>query len=238
MRSDETINKLVSDKYHEITGIKGAPISKTTPGNFMEWAYFHYGRYSFSTPAWWFPADKNKNAEASFLKYAGENKINDVFVPWTEIKHPDFPDKKVEVGGIKPFVTINPPASDLDDLITKNYKFISAIAAMHPELEYLDAKVENAGENIFRVTIKVHNKGVFATCAEVGDFNQWTRIMRISLEPGSGLSFLSGQKVQRIQRLEGDKSAEFSWLISGKGSVKITAGALNVGTITTSLELK
>lgn len=238
MKTDETINKLVSDKYHEITGLKGAPPAKSTPGNFMDWAYYHYGRYSFSTPGWWFPAEKGKNIEASFLKYAEENEMNDVFVPWTEIKHPDIKDKKVEVGGIKPFVMINPPDSNLEDLVTKNYKFITAIAAMHPELEYLDAKIENAGENIFRITIKVHNKGVFATCAEVGDFNQWTRIMRITLEPGSGQSILSGQKIQRIQRLEGDKSAEFSWLISGKGSVKINSGALNVGTITTSLELK
>jgi hypothetical protein len=53
LKSDETINKLVSDKYHEITGAKGAPEAKTAPGNFMEWAYYHYGRYSFSTPAWW-----------------------------------------------------------------------------------------------------------------------------------------------------------------------------------------
>ncbi|MBA4321236.1 MAG: peptidase [Odoribacter sp.] len=237
-RTDEVINKLVSDRYHEITGIKGAPVTKPTPGNFMEWAYFHYGRYSFGTPGWWLPADRVKNAEATFLKYAKDNKINDAFVPWTEIKHPDFPDKKVEVGGIKPFIMINPPADTLDYLISRNYKFLTAIAALHPELEYLDSKVENAGENIFRVTLKVHNKGVFATCAEAGDFNQWTRIMRITLEPGSGQSFLSGQKVQRIQRLEGDKTAEYSWLISGKGSVKVTAGALNVGTITTTLELK
>ena len=238
LRTDETINKLVSDKYHEITGIKGAPNAKNTNGNFMEWAYFHYGRYSFSTPGWWIAADRGKNAEIAFLKYAMDNKLKEVFVPWTEIKHPDFPGKKVEVGGTKPFAMINPPADTLDYLISKNYKFLTTIAAMHPELEYLDPKVENTGENIFRVTLKVHNKGVFATCAEIGDNNQWTRIMRIAIEPGSGQGLLSGQKVQRIQRLEGDKSAEFSWLIRGKGSVKINAGALNVGTITTSLELK
>lgn len=238
MKTDEVINKLVSDKYHEITGIKGAPSTKTTPGNFMEWAYFHYGRYSFSTPGWWLTVERGKNAEVSFLKYTGENKINDVFVPWTEIKHPDFSDKKVEAGGIKPFVMINPPADTLDYLISKNYRFLTVVAAMHPELEYLDQKVENAGEGIFRVTLKVHNKGVFATCAEVGDFNQWTRIMRITLDPANGQNILSGLKVQRIQRLEGDKSQEYSWLISGKGPLKIMAGALNVGTITTTLELK
>ena len=216
MKTDETINKLVSDKYHEITGAKGAPVTNTAPGNFMDWAYYHYGRYSFSTPAWWFPVEKGKNAEAAFLKFAEKNKINDVFVPWTEIKHPDFPGKKTEVGGIKPFAMINPPADTLGNLISKNYKFITAIAAMHPELEFLDIKTENAGENIFRISLKLHNKGIFATCAEAGRNNMWTRIMRISLEPGTGQSILSGEKVQRVDRLEGDATAEFSWLINGK----------------------
>jgi hypothetical protein len=62
--------------------------------------------------------------------------------------------------------------------------------------------------------------------------------MRITTEIAAGQSLLSGQKVQRIKRLEGDQSAEFSWLIMGKGSVKITAGALNAGKITTTVELK
>jgi hypothetical protein len=238
MRTDETINKLVSDKYHEITGAKGAPLAKTTPGNFMEWAYYHYGRYSFSTPAWWFPVEKGKNSEAAFLKFAEKNKINDVFVPWTEINHTDFPGKKTEVGGIKPFVMINPPADTLGDLIAKNYKFITAIASMHPELEFLDIKSENTGENIYRISLKLHNKGIFATCAEVGDINMWTRIMRISLEPDKGQSILSGLKVQRVNRLEGDQSAEFSWLINGKGTLKVIAGALNTGIINTTFELK
>jgi hypothetical protein len=238
LKSDEVINKLVSDKYHEITGVKGAPVTKTDPGNFMDWAYFHYGRYSFSTPAWWFPVERDKNADAAFLKYAAENKIENVFIPWTEIKHPDFPGKKTEVGGIKPFVTINPPAEKLEELITKNYKFIVSIAQMHPELEFLDMKVENKGENIFRLSLKVHNSGIFATCAEAGAMNAWTRLMRINLETADNQMFLSGQKVQRVLRLEGGSSAEFSWLISGKGNVKITAGAVNTGIITTSAELK
>jgi hypothetical protein len=237
-KSDETINKLVSDKYHEITGIKGAPINKQEPGNFMEWSYFHYGRYSFSTPGWWFSTDKEKNPEIAFLKYADENKMDDVFVQWTEVKHPDFPDKKTEIGGIKPFVMINPPEDKISGLVETNYKFILSVAAMHPELEFLDLKPENIGNDVFRLTLKVHNKGIFATCTQLGDRNMWTRIMRISLETEKSQSFLSGEKVQRIPRLEGDSSEEFSWLIMGKGQVKITAGAINTGLITKTVELK
>jgi hypothetical protein len=238
MGSDETINKLVSDKYHEITGAKGAPVTKTSGGNFMEWAYYHYGRYSFGTPAWWFPVEKGKNIEASFLKFFKKKNINDIFVPWTEINHPDFPGKKTEVGGIKPFAMINPPADTLGDLITKNYKFITAVAFLHPELEFLDIKTENAGQNIFRISLSLHNKGIFSTCAEIGENNMWTRIMRITIEPGLGQNLLSGQKVQRIDPLDGNETAEFSWLINGKGPVKVTAGAINTGTISATIELK
>jgi len=239
LKSDELINKLVSDKYHEITGIKGAPpASKTPPGNFMDWVYFHYGRYCFSTPAWWYPVEKGENSEIAFLKYAKKENLSNVFVPWTEISHPGFPDKKTEVGGIKPFVMLNPKADTLGDLITKNYRFITAIANMHPELEFLDIKTESAGDDIFRLSLKLHNSGIFATCAESGERNMWTRIMRISLETDKGQNFLSGQKVQRIKRLEGNEMIEYNWLIRGKGKIKVVAGAINTGTISTSVELK
>jgi hypothetical protein len=204
----------------------------------MDWSYFHYGRYSFSTPGWWYPVEKGKNTEAAFLAFAEKKNIPDVFIPWSEIKHPDFPGKKTEVGGIKPFSLINPPADTLGDLIASHYKFITAVAAMHPELEFLDARAESAGESIFRLTLKVHNKGLFATMAEAGIMNQWTRLMSISIEPGKGQTIISGQKIQRIRRLEGGESAEYSWLVSGKGNVSIKAGAINTGTIKTTLELK
>jgi len=238
MKTDELINKLVSDKYHEITGFKGAPSPISEPGNFMEWAYYHYGRYSFSTPGWWLSVEKGKSVEAAFLKFADKTNLKDVFIPWTPIVHPDFPGKTVEVGGIKPFAVINPPADTLGDLISVHFKFITSVSAMHPELEFLDVKSEEAGENIFRLTLKVHNKGLFATNTEAGEPNIWTRIMRLSVEPSAGQTILSGLKVQRVQRLQGDESAEFSWLISGKGKVGISAGSVNVGQIATSIVLK
>ena len=238
LKSDEVINRLVSEKYHEITGAKGAPPAIMGQGDFMDWAYYHYGRYSFSTPGWWFPAGKGETLEAAFLKYAGSHNMNDVFVPWTVTDHPDFPEEKVEVGGIKPFAMINPPADTVPVLVEKTFRFIKAVAAMHPELEFLNTKIEDAGENIFRISLDVHNKGIFATCAEVGDRNIWTRIMRISIETGKGQVLLSGDRVARIERLEGDRSASYSWLVSGKGQVKITAGALNTGTIISDIDLK
>jgi hypothetical protein len=204
----------------------------------MQWAYFHYGRYSFSTPAWWFSTEKGKNSGPEFLKYAEKNGIGDAFVPWISVSHPDFPGKKAEVGGIKPFMMKNPPADSIGNLINKNYKFIKTAAFMHPELEFLDISTENAGEGIYRISLKLHNSGIFATCPKAGEENLWTRIMRISVEPSKEQSILSGRKIQSVGRLEGNQSIEFSWLITGKGSVKITAGALNTGSVTSTIELR
>lgn len=237
-KSDELINKLVSGKYHEITGAKGAPQVNPEPGNFAEWAYFHYGRYSFTTPGWWFPVGKDENPAVAFLKFAERNGISDVFLPWTPVDHPDFPGKKVETGGIKPFAMTNPPADTLSYLVDSHYRFITYIAGLHPDLEFIDLKTEKAGGDIFRITALVHNKGVFATCTEAGDSNLWTRIMRIEIVPEKDQTLVSGQRIQRIRRLQGDETAEFSWLIGGSGTVQIKAGAVNTGTINTSVSLK
>lgn len=235
LRSDEAINKLVSDIYHRTTGLKGAPQAKAVPGNFMEWAYFHYGRYSFGTPGWWYPAEKGKNPEAEFLKYAGSS---DVFIPWKEIRHPDFPDKKAEAGGIKPFALMNPPADSIAGIVEKHYRFISEVAALHPGLVFTDVKTEQAGSGLYRVSLKVINKGVFATMAEAGEMNSFTRLMRISLETGKNQEVISGRKVQRMGRLAGGESAEYSWLVSGNGPVRIIAGSVNTGIVSTTLDLK
>ena len=47
----EQIGKLYNDK----TGLKDAPALPQTRGNFAQTAYYHAGRYSFTTPGWWVP---------------------------------------------------------------------------------------------------------------------------------------------------------------------------------------
>lgn len=238
LKTDEIINKLVSEKYHEITKAKGAPLSVPSPGNFMEWSYFHYGRYSFSTPGWWFPFEKGKNNEAAFLKFAGRKNIENTFISWTAVDHPDFPGKKAEVGGLKPFMCFNPPADTLEALIESHYRFITAVSSMHPDLQLTEIKTEEIGNNVFRLSLKVVNRGILATGAEIGEQNIWTRIMRIKAEPATGQAIISGAGVQRVPRLQGNESADFSWLITGRGAVKITAGSAGAGTVSTIVELK
>lgn len=237
-RTDETVNRLVSEKYIAKTGTRGSAPNVSARGNFSEWAYFHYGRFSYSTPGWWPAIDRGRNTEAAFLKYAEDNKLGDVFVPWTEIKHPGFPDKKVEVGGIKPFAMIVPPADKVQGIVTANYEFLKDIAALHPHLEIKDFLVENIGGDIYRVTLKLHNSGLFPTWSENGARNKFVRLPRVTLTIDSKQTIMIGTRVQQMARIEGFKTVEYSWMIRGKGSISIKAGDINCGIVTTSANLK
>jgi len=109
---------------------------------------------------------------------------------------------------------------------------------MHPSLELLDLNVEKLDNNIFRITVKVHNKGVFSTSSKLGEAIKWVRKMRIELKSDNEFSLLSGRAIESFARLNGDETREKSWLVMGKGKYSIIAGAVNSGTAEISFELK
>ncbi|MEA1887726.1 MAG: M14 family metallopeptidase [Bacteroidota bacterium] len=226
---DEMYNILLSEKYHECTGYEGSPGFTREAGNFMEWAYYHYGRYSYSTPGWWFPSEKGLSKEASFLKYASENIDGNVFIDWQEIDHPDFPGKTVEAGGIKPFAMYKPPEEKLNEVIESNYLFLVEAAKLHPEIELIDLKTKELQKNLYRVSVTLHNKGLFSTASQLGERVKWVRKIKLELKSDSDFQLLSGKKIIMDERLKGDESREYNWLISGKGDFIISAGAVNCG---------
>ncbi len=117
-------------------------------GDFLSWAYYHYGRYSFGTPGWWVPKtkpDTTKKEKAfscrrcisqlfAMVLRSKESPIH--FTEWKTIQHPDFPNQKVEVGGIDPFVLINPPYKLVPDLVKKHTAFLVKLASCQPEIGY------------------------------------------------------------------------------------------------------
>jgi hypothetical protein len=112
LEKDVKTGELVSSLYTEKAKIKDAPKSPMTKGNFAQTAYYHAGRLSFSTPGWWIPKEEVKkdssqvkfekpkkdsvepNQELAYLNWATKENLTNVFVNWTPVKHPDFPNKK------------------------------------------------------------------------------------------------------------------------------------------------
>ncbi|MFC3416910.1 M14 family metallopeptidase [Algoriphagus hitonicola] len=238
LEKDEAINAMVSGIYNETISQKAyQQTNQGTDGDFFQWAYFHFGRLSFGTPGYWTPDFKGKdNPEANYLAWADSLGWNEVFVPWTEITHPDFPGKKVEVGGIKPFVMVNPPFEKVGEIAEEHTEFILKLAEMQPKLEIQNLKVESIGNGLTRISLDLFNNSPLPTHSEMGERSRWLRKIRIDLNaPDDRL--ISGEKIQLVDSIDAFGKTSLSWIIRGKGDISLKAGASHVGFINKTFNL-
>ncbi len=228
---DITINQKVSHLYNNHLGEYAPSASPGSNGDFYQWAYFHYGRFSFSTQGWEIPSpdksekDDYSSDELKFLQWAEEQQLENVFVPWTTIEHPDFPGRQVEVGGIVPFVMKNPPYSMVDPIAEKHTAFILDVANLRPQIDIVNLKTDKLGRNLTRITLDVINRGSFPTASQTGEQVRWMQktVMRVNLDNNQTL--ISGKPVDVMGAIDGRSSETRSWLIRGSGSVTIRIGA-------------
>ncbi|NER13613.1 peptidase [Leptobacterium flavescens] len=244
LKKDEALNKFLSDTYNKIVPPKNAPGSIAKGGGFFEWSYFHFGKLAMSTPGWWVPEFKGdslnkatKNPKLNFLKWAEKEGIQDVFVEWKEIQHPDFPNQKVEVGGIVPFKMLNPPYAMVDDIAKKHTDFVLEIAKMQPSLSLKNLKTEDVGSGLTRISVDLYNQGLIPTHTEMGTRSRWLRKINVVLNMARGQEIISGQKRQLIDVVKEDGTIHLSWLIKGKGNVELQAGAPQAGTEKLTIKL-
>ncbi|MEM6377648.1 MAG: peptidase, partial [Bacteroidota bacterium] len=244
LKGDAKLNELISKTYNKIVSPKNAPASVAEGGGFFEWSYFHFGKLAMSTPGWWAPmpeADSTqkatKNVELNFLRWAAQNEVDDVFVDWTEVKHPDFPNQKVEVGGMVPFKQMNPPYAMVAAAVEKHSKFLLEFLGMQASVEFENLKTESLGDGISRITVDLHNPGILPTHTEMGDRSRWLRQINVDLKLGSNQSIVSGNGHQLVNLIPQDGKVQLTWLVSGKGTIELTAGAPHVGTQTLSIKL-
>lgn len=248
LESDAKANALVSELYNKITGMKEAP--KTTPagGDLLSWGYYHYARYSFSTPGWFVPKAKPDttkkekaftvdDATANYLRWAAQQGITNTYTEWKVIQHPDFANTKVEAGGLDPFVLINPPYKMVSDIVKKHTDFVVKLAGYQPELDILNVKTEKVGSGLTRVTLDVANKGLLASHTKLGEKSYWIKRIQVKVNTGAGQSVISGRKIQLLNTLDGLSSQQLTWLIKGSGKLSIEAGSPTTGTAKTDLTL-
>jgi hypothetical protein len=239
--------KQISDKFKSITKFSDAPEPQDSNGTFAEWAYYHFGRWSFSVPAWWLPVIKDKPdsnetkkdkspkpkkkaeekdplaKEKRLWKWIQATNQKDAFVQWKEISHPDFPDRKVEVGGFKPFIDINPPADSLQNLADKYNAFLMYLGSTLPKAKIKETKVEHLHDNVYRVQIYVSNEGYLPTNTEIGEISMWNPKVKVTIKLEQKQKIVSGKTSYLIDSISGSDSAkELSLLIVGDKGSKIT----------------
>jgi hypothetical protein len=241
---DLVINKMVSELYNKTTSQKAfQQDNQGTDGDFFQWAYFHFGRLSFSTPGWWVPevkAEQPKEGEeiisekptvtkeSNFMAWADREGLTNVFVPWQTVNHPDFPNQKVEVGGIKPFVMHNPPFKMVDSIALDHTNFILELAKMQPKLEFHNVKVEKLSGGLTRITADLYNNSPLPTHSQLGERSRWLRKIRIDITKDKK-EVLAGNTINLIDKIDAFESKTLSWIVKGSGNVEIKAGAAHAG---------
>jgi hypothetical protein len=238
--ADVKANALVSERYNKITKTKDAPKTPAESGDFSQWGYFHYGRLSFSTPGWWVPkvapdsARKekkfsNEDAVANYLRWATSQGITNTFTPWKAVTHPDFPGQTVEVGGVDPFVLINPPYKLVEGIVAKHTDFVVGLAAMAPQIDFINLKTEKVADGLTRVTLSVLNTGDLSTYTKVGDRSYFLKKIVVKVNTNANQTVVSGRKNQSLESIQGKEYKELTWLIKGSGKVTIDAASPTTG---------
>ncbi len=233
---DSPFLEWIAERYREIHEGKDSPAPPAGEGSFSEWAYFHFGRWSFAARGWWIP---NGAEPVSAFRWLAQEKI-DGFVEWTEVKHPDFPDRKVEVGGFKPFVLLNPPAKELDPLAEKHLTFLEKLAGWMPRVRVSELRVEDLGGGVRRVTAAVVNDGYLPTASRMGEMTGDPHPLQLKLDVPKGVRLTTGSLRTTVERLAGNGGrAERSWLVAGGGGkITVLVWSPSVGADSKSTELK
>jgi len=250
LEKDAAVGEYVSKLYNTSTGLKNAPAMPLSKGSLAQTAYYHAGRFSFATPGWWPqlpPADSSQKQKAPavgaaptpdevFFKWADAEKVA-VFQDWKEIKHPDFPGKKVEVGGLLPYARWNPPVSYLDDIAQKHNKFLLDLAAAMPSLDIVNTKVEPLQAGVSRITVQVINKGFMPTFADLGNRVKYVSKVRTTLNNSATQTILSGKKINLQPSMGAGEFVEYTWLVSGTGKISVSVSCPTAGSKTVDFTL-
>lgn len=245
--NDDKVTVQVSDLYNKILGVKDAPKSTPDGGDFLSWAYNHYGRYSFSTPGWWVPkakpdtAKKEKaftveDATANYLRWSAQQGISS-FTEWKTVTHPDYPNQKVEVGGIDPFVLLNPPYKLVPELVKKHSDFLVKMAALQPEVDIINVVIETLSNGLTKVSADVINKGTLPTHSKFADRNYFVKRLKVTINTTNQQQIIGGKKTVLLNGMEPATLQNFSWIIKGKGKVSIEAGSAHTGVKTIDISL-
>jgi len=237
--TDKPYFESVVDLYNKTARLNDTVKVVPSGGDLLSWAYFHYNRFAFSTPAWNVPRNKNKmgSAEFDYLTWASDHGLENQTVPWQRIDHPDFPGKVVEIGGIKPFLICNPPLPMLDTIANQHLDFLIALASMHPALTFNDVKITKRSDDVYLVEAELTNAGKFPTMPALAVESKWVKKVRLDILTSGTQKVMGGRKVFLWDRIVPGETVKAAWLLNGKGTISLKAGSPQTGFVNREIEL-
>ncbi|MBI2946476.1 MAG: hypothetical protein HYY23_02445 [Verrucomicrobia bacterium] len=182
--------------------------------------------------------DKRNEEERAFLKWIDAN-APALFVPWKVFEHPDFPNRKVEIGGFAPFARTNPPQKQLDEFAEKHAKFLTSLADKLPRVGFQRAEAKHLGESVYEIVVKVENTGYLPTALAQGVTTREVLPTRLVFDVDKN-DILAGLKSSALGPIEGSGGVmEIRCTLRAKGRTRLGVEVISAlgGTVRTTIEL-
>jgi hypothetical protein len=142
------------------------------------------------------------------------------FTAWTPVTLPDG--TKAEVGGLDPFIEINPPMSILKPALAAHTETVLDLAGKLAKVEILSLDVASLGGGVYRVKAVAGNRGYLATHTKQAERARVHLPVRLTLRTGKGVEMVTGYPSAVSDRLEGTTgSLTGEWLVRAEPGAKI-----------------
>ncbi len=175
--------------------------------------------------------DKKKGdpREQALLAFSENYLDGEGFVEWKEYDHPTL--GKLEIGGFKPYIGINPPFEFADSLINLKVPFVLKLVENLPQLKFSMEKVTVKGSGVYQLDVWIENEGFLPFCTEMGKRNKIPVPAIVTIE-GNNIELLSGKRRTPVNQIGGKKAHKLTWLVkSEKGSdIKLDIISKTAGT--------
>jgi hypothetical protein len=182
--------------------------------------------------------DKRGEEERKQLKWFDEH-APEAFVSWQAVEHPDFPGRRVEVGGYRPFALTNPPAGILAGVAARQGDFLTELARKLPRIGISKIECHLLADSVYEIQIHVVNTGFLPTSLSHGETTQEvypTRVV-LELEPEC---FLAGAKTTFLPALAGSggtAQARYTIHAANRREVRFQVVSMLAGRVEGTIEL-
>ncbi len=166
------------------------------------------------------PAAVPEGIDLRLLQWMDSEKI-DGFVNWTPFKHPTLGD--VEIGGFKPYSTVNPPADKIADLGAGHAKFVVHLTSLFSRIAVAKFEVKALGGGIYHLKAEIENTGYLPTALAHGVVARAVKPVMVQLGVPPEAIITGSEKTNSVSTLAGSGTRlAYEWVIKGKPGSSVT----------------
>jgi hypothetical protein len=190
------------------------------------------------------PKDKDEDKpapsdDAKRLKWIDARAESARFVPWKKFQHPDF--GEVEIGGLAPYATVEPPASEQDGIADRELEFLLGLGEILPRVRVQECTAKDLHGGVWEVKAAIEDDALLPLMSSAAKRCESVRPARVTLVLPAGARILAGESQQLVRDLPGSGGRkEMRWLVNGAqpSSIAIEVDTDHAGTAKVAPEVK